>query len=32
LKVAGLAAVAGLTWYLVRQQQKKKKLFQFSMN
>jgi glyoxylase-like metal-dependent hydrolase (beta-lactamase superfamily II) len=31
VKVAGLAAVAALTWYLVKQQQKKK-LFQFSMN
>jgi glyoxylase-like metal-dependent hydrolase (beta-lactamase superfamily II) len=31
-KVAGLAAVAAVTWYLVRQQQKKKKLFGFSMN
>ena len=32
MKVAGLAVVAGLTWYLVKQQQKKKKLFQFSIN
>jgi len=31
VKVAGLAAVAALTWYLVKQQQKKK-LIQFSMN
>ena len=32
LKVAGLATVAAITWYLVHQQQKKKKLFRFSMN
>ena len=31
-KVAGLAVLAGLTWYLVKQQQKKKRLFQYSMN
>jgi glyoxylase-like metal-dependent hydrolase (beta-lactamase superfamily II) len=31
IKVAGLAAVAALTWYLVKQQQKKK-LLRFSMN
>lgn len=31
MKVAGLAAVAALTWYLVKQQ-RRKKLFQFSMN
>jgi glyoxylase-like metal-dependent hydrolase (beta-lactamase superfamily II) len=32
LRVAGLATVAAITWYLVHQQQKKKKLLRFSMN